>query len=464
MHTFVGLDNAVVERELQAAEAALSSAEMHGRADDLAGRIAGLRAMQAIPHQRADIALTESRRALELLRGDNLSLRTAATWTLGFAHQVLGDRAPATEAFSQAVATGKAAGNVMFTIAAATSLGQTLESQNDAHAAESSYRQAVELAGEPPLPASCEAQLGLARLKYEWNDITAATIHAQLSLELAELMPSTPTPASCGLLLARTQRARGDLQSATETLQEAERFARENGFAFHLRQVADEQVRTLLQGGRVAEAADLADEHALEAAGARVHLAQGAPAEAVAVLQPLHERALERSWHDELLKIGVLLALAHRATGDSDEALRSLREALDLAEPAGYVRIFVDEGEAMAMLLTELQAAAGSQVRGSRAAQLVSLSAAFAAGERAAASRQEKQAQQAEPQPLDEPLTERELEVLRLIADGLSNAAIGKRLFRAVATVKGHNRMIFAKLAVRSRTEAIARARELGLL
>src|SRR5690606_29287688 len=170
--------------------------------------------MQAIPLQRVDVVMAESRRALDLLQPDNLAPRTAATWTLGFAHQIGGDRSAAVAAFSQAVTTGEAAGNVMFTIAAATSLGQVLESQNHAQQAADSYNLALRLAGEPPLPAGCEAHLGLARLYYQWNDLTAAWAHARLSMQLAKLLPSSPTPASCGLVLSRLELAGGDMAAA----------------------------------------------------------------------------------------------------------------------------------------------------------------------------------------------------------------------------------------------------------
>ena len=477
VHTFAGVATDLVEIELQAAEAAMSRLPANDGSNELAGRIAVLRAMQAIPQQRVDIVMAESRRALDLLGAENYPQRTAATWTLGFAHQLLGERREAIATFSQAVVTGEAAGNIMFTIAAATSLGQVLESQNEAHAAADNYRRVVRLAGEPPLPANCEAHLGLARVNYEWDDLPAATQHGRLSLQLARLMPSSPTPASCGLLLARVERARGDLAGAIETLAEAERFARGNGFDFHLRQVVDEQVRTLLAGGDVAAAAELADRHNLAAAKARVHLAQNLASEALAMLRPLNELAVERAWGDELLRVGILQALAYQADGDSAAARRWLGETIDLAAPAGFVRVFLDEGEPIARLLAELLLVEAGQEKATRRSYVSRLLAAFADDDRAATQHLDPQHLAAQPftaqhltsrpltaQPLQDPLTARELEVLRLIAAGLSNADIGRRLFRALATVKGHNRVIFAKLEVESRTEAVARARELGLL
>jgi LuxR family maltose regulon positive regulatory protein len=130
-----------------------------------------------------------------------------------------------------------------------------------------------------------------------------------------------------------------------------------------------------------------------------------------------------------------------------------LKRALNLAEPEGYLRIFVDEGKAIAELLTGLNEARESGSSKEYVHKLL--------------SRFEKKSDEhptAPPQPLIDPLSERELEVLRLVEQGLSNDQISKRLFLSVSTVKGHNLRIFNKLEAKSRTEAVARARELGLL
>ena len=145
--------------------------------------------------------------------------------------------------------------------------------------------------------------------------------------------------------------------------------------------------------------------------------------------------------------------------------MQTLGEALALAAPGGYIRLFVDEGPPMAHLLA---AAAG---RGMLPDYVARLRAAF--GNATEDERWTTEDQQGvldppssvlRPLSLVEPLSQRELEVLRLIAQGLSNEQIGERLFLALSTVKGHTGRIFGKLGVQRRTEAVARARELGLL
>jgi LuxR family maltose regulon positive regulatory protein len=156
-------------------------------------------------------------------------------------------------------------------------------------------------------------------------------------------------------------------------------------------------------------------------------------------------------------EILALHALAYEMQGDRSLALASLARALALAEAEGAIRLFVDQGPPMARLLA--QAAA----RGIAPDTTARLLAAFAADAPQPAGGAHPRAS-APAQPLIEPLSERELEVLRLIAEGLSNQAIGAQLFLALDTVKGHNRHIFDKLQVQRRTEAVARARELGLI
>jgi len=154
-----------------------------------------------------------------------------------------------------------------------------------------------------------------------------------------------------------------------------------------------------------------------------------------------------KGWHDERLKALVLQTMAHYALGETDMALHVLDDVLALAAPGGMLRTFIDEGLPMRQLLSE---AAGHGVMPGYVTQLL---AAF------------EPEMQPDAQALVEPLSERELGVLHLIADGFSNREIGEQLFLALDTVKGHNRRIYGKLEdVQRRTEAVARARELGLL
>jgi LuxR family maltose regulon positive regulatory protein len=234
-------------------------------------------------------------------------------------------------------------------------------------------------------------------------------------------------------------------------LAEAEAFLRQHDFLLRLPDVAGAQVLALLRQGHLAAAAHLAEAHQLPMSQARMHLAYGDAAAASRVLEPVRERVDAHGWADKRLEVLLLQAVALHARGDRDGAVHVLLDALALAEPGGFVRSFVDEGGPMAELLVAAAAL------GRMPAYLTRLLAAFGP------ERHAREDTSAPASVLIEPLSQRELEVLRLIAQGLSNHEIGERLVLALDTVKGHNRKIFGKLQVRRRTEAIARARELGL-
>jgi LuxR family maltose regulon positive regulatory protein len=254
------------------------------------------------------------------------------------------------------------------------------------------------------------------------------------------------------VFLARLKLAQGDVDGAAAILAQASQSARQQNFIHRIPEVAAAQVVTWLRQGEVVAAAHLAQTHNLPFSQARVLLAQGETAAALAILGALRQTMEARGWEDERLKVMVLEAAAHHAHGEAEKGAQLLVDALALAEPGGFIRLFVDEGRPMAQLLTKMKDDGGGMK-----AYIHKLLAAF-----------EKQRLVHPPsftaQPLIEPLSQRELEVLQLIAHGLSNQEIGERLFLALDTVKGHNRRIYDKLQVQRRTEAVARARELGLL
>ena len=448
------VDHTTVEQRLQAAEAALQDPEPDDRTRDLVGRIASMRATLAVIQHDAETIIAQSRRALEYLHPDNLPVRTATTWTLGHAHQLQGDRAAARQAYDEVISTGKSSGDSVYTIAATINLGQLQEADNRLSMAAESYRRVLQLAGDPPQPIACEACLGLARITYQWNDLDAAEQHGQQFVQLTRQMGSVDSFASYDVFLARLKLARGDVAGAAAILAKAEEFVRQHNFLFRIPDVAAAQVLALLRQGDLAAAARLAEAHELPMGRARVHLAQGDASAALAALGPRRRQAEAKGWEDERLEAMVLQAVALQAHGEEDEAAQLLGDALALAEPGGFVRIFVDEGLPVAQLLSEAAA------RGIMPDYSARLLAAFEAKEQ----KSEDKSYLPPAQSLTEPLSQRELEVLRLIAQGLSNRQIGERLFLAVDTVKGHNRRIFNKLSVQRRTEAVAKARSLDIL
>ncbi|NDJ75418.1 MAG: LuxR family transcriptional regulator, partial [Chloroflexi bacterium] len=339
-------------------------------------------------------------------------------------------------------------------IMATIGLGTIRQLDNQLHQAIETFQRVLQLAGDPPLLVACAPHLGLASVFYEWNDLDAAQYHAQQSAQLARPIDTTDRYVASQVFLARLKLAQGDTASAASILSEAELSARQHNFVLQVPEIAAAQVLTALHQGNLSAAAHLAQTHDIPLSQARVHLALGDPVAALAVLESWRGEIEARGWADERLKAMVLEAVTLHAHGETDMALHVLEEALALAAPGGFIRLFVDEGEPMAHLL------AVAAVQGMMPDYVDQLLAACKAQQRRRASHSTLLAGPL----LAEPLSQRELEVLQLVAQGLSNHEIGERLYLALSTVKGHNRNIYGKLQVQRRTEAVARARELGLV
>ena len=450
--TMSGQPISYAEEKLQAAEAALQNVEPDDTTRDLIGQIAANRAMLAIPNSDIETIVAQSQRALEYLHPDNLPARTNATWTLGLAHQFQRNHAAAIPAFTEAIAISQAFGNNMVTLAAATCLGQVQEAENQLNLAAQSYQLCLQTAGDPPWPSACEAALGYARVHYQWNDLDAAEKLGQLGLRLSQQMESVDTPAACWMFLARLKLAQGDVAEAATLLAKAEQYMRQRDFLFRLPDLVAVQVLMLLHRGDLTAAANLAEGHVLPLSQARVFLAQGETASALAVLEPLREQMEAKNWPDELLKVMVLQAVVYDVGGDGETAVKILTEALTMAEPDGFIRIFIDEGLPMAALLTRMKDEAG-RMKG----YVHTLLTTFG-------DQRKIHFSSLIPQPLAEPLSKRELEILSLIAAGLKNKEIAEQLMISLNTVLYHIKNIYSKLGVNKRTLAITKAKELNLI
>lgn len=446
------------EQKLQTAEAALQEGTLDDKTRDAIGHIASIRATIAVSQHQVDSIIAESRLALEYLHPENLPVRTATTWTLGYAYQLQGDRAAARKAYVEAIAISRSIGHFIINVMAAIGLGGLQEKDNQLELAADTYRSVLELVGDTPMPASSEAHLGLARISCEWNDIAAAEQHLRQSFLLASQIENTDRYVVCELLQARLQLARGEVSEAAAAITRAGQFARQHNFVLRMPEVAAAHAAILLRQGNVPAAAQLVSQHEMPISLAKVYLAEGDASTAVALLETFRSELEAKRWESERLAVMVVQSIALHRAGDKSKAMEVLCDALELAEPGGFIRLFVDEGAAMKSLLSE---AAAKGVMPNYSSKLL---AAFEAETTFGAGETHKTKLHRPYQPLIEPLSERELLILRLIADGLSNQEIGSRLYLALSTVKGHIRNVFDKLQVKRRTEAVARARELGLL
>ena len=439
-----------VEERLKAAEAALQGVREDAKSRNLIGHIAAIRALLAAGRYDAEAIIAQSSRALEYLHPDNLSVRTATTWKMGIAYQFRGDRAAAARAYAEAIATSKASGNAIVGLSAAIGLGNVQESENQLRSAAETYGQVLGQVGEIPMPAVSEAYLGLARIHYERDDLETARRHWERGVELSRHVESAGRSIPYELFRARLALAAGDSAGALAVLNKAAGMARDHDIAYQMPDIVAAQVRVLLFSGDLQAAEEAARSGEFPQCMARLLMAQGQHSAALELLESLRRQAEAKRWADERFKVMQLQAMTLNALGKRDKALRVLDEALASVESEGFVRSFVDEGPPMAALLSDAVS------RGSGQGLASQLLAAF--------RKQKFDGNSPPPQSLFEPLSERETEVLSLIAQGLSNQEICERLFLALSTVKGHNQKIFDKLHVQRRTEAVAKAREMGLV
>ena len=449
-----------VEEKLRATEAALASkipphTEMDEWTRNLVGKIAVARALIEQTHYRIDTSMIQARRALEYLHPNNVAYRSTATQVLGFAHYIQGDRDAAERAYTESLSLAQSAGDTEGVLLATTRLGQIHETRNNQHMAADTYQRALQLIKGDQHPFASVPYLGLARISLEWNDLESAEKYAEQSFQLAKLCDQVIDRLILSeLFLSRLKLIQGDSVGASFYLSQAEQNVRQKDFVVRLPDVAAVQALIHLYQGNTGAAAKIAQQNDVPLIQARVHIAQGDPSAALAVLEPYQQQADEKRLEDRRLRALVLEAVALHILGEKTQAMQVIDEVLALAEPGGFIRLFLENGSPMAQLLRE----AGAQ--GVMPDYTAKLLAAFEAEDRKSETKQG----QKPAQLLNEPLSQRENEILKLIALGLSNREIGERLFLALDTVKGHNRRIFDKLQVQSRTEAIARARELEIL
>jgi len=420
---------------------------------------------QAIGNIPGTIKYTQ--RVLDLIPDGDQHWHAEATVILGLAYWASGDLKAAYRTFSDGLARMDPLDVIVGTFVL-VDLNMVL---GQLQIAIRTCEQAIRLATEhgEPIPLGTEdAYIAISLLHREQGDLEAAAQDLITAKKLGEQVELPDWQYRWCVAQARLEETLGNLDNALDLLNEAERvFVRTPLPKLH--PIPALKARVWVKQGRLAEALGWARERNLSANDdlsylrelehltlARVLIAQyktdhvdDSIDEVLRFLERLLQAAEEGGRTGSVIEILVLQALGHLEQGDIQSALVFLERALRLAEPEGYVRIFVDEGPPMAQLLQE--ATKQKMYPG----YIHKLLAAF--------DNQNTNVSSDHSQNLVEPLTERELEVLQLIAQGLTNREISERLYLALDTVKGHNRRIFGKLGVKNRIEAVTRARELGL-
>jgi ATP/maltotriose-dependent transcriptional regulator MalT len=417
--------------------------------------------------------------ALAQLGEDEQMLSSSARQALAVAEWLDGRLPEAEAALTSLVEEYAAAGESRLIAWAGRHLGEIQRAQGRLDASQETYERTLKFAAESgPSPAIAGvAYVGLAAVAYQRGDLDAALRDVSEGIRLCRLLAYTQPLVEGLTTLAWIRQAHGDADGASDASDEAEQASRETDVVGVLDPAGAQRARLLLVQGDVSAAAGWTSDRGLAATDetsyrhepgylllARVLLAQGRPDEAVGLTRRLRAEAIAQVRTGSLIEIHALLALALAATGDEAGALETLSEALTLAHPQGYIRVFVDEGPPMSALLGRLIGAQRTEAS-ARAVPLDYLGRLTRAFAREGAPDAPAPRRRGAVVPgMVEALSERELEVLQLLAAGKRNREIASELYVAIDTVKKHVTHIFEKLGAANRTEATARARELGLL
>jgi LuxR family transcriptional regulator, maltose regulon positive regulatory protein len=468
------------ESHLRDAERCLNGSAVTDEAQlkPLPAMIAMARAYNAQVQGDLAAAVKYAELALQLIPEDDFFRRAQATITLEITHWASGDLEAARLAMDNWMNSMQKAGNLVFVVASAFAVADILVAQGRLREAERTYRQYLALAaaqGPEAEQITAHHHLGLALLYHEMDDQAAAAQHLQKARELGEQTTLVDWSYRWRIAQARLKESEGELDTALELLDEAKRVYVKNPIP-DLRPVEALKVRVYLKQKRFDKAQACAGERGLAVADeisylreyehltlARMQIAERSFAGVNELLERLLAAAEGQKRLGSGLEILVTQTLAYQAQGNLSLALASLERALTLAEPEGYLRIFVDEGEVMRLLILDFRFAIEKQARSEVHPLLGYVDKLLVAFPQLREANQKSKIQNPKLE-MFEPLSERELETLHLIAQGLSNGEISRRLFLALSTVKGYNQKIFDKLQVQNRTEAVIRARELGLL
>jgi LuxR family maltose regulon positive regulatory protein len=476
---------------MQRAASPLAADEQDGLAAAL-GDIALLRLFLTRYFQGPRSTVDSARKALESVPEQRYGICGLIYLVLGLALAESGSLTEAIQAHAEALRLLQKSGRITSGgMTAVSQLARLYLLQGQLHRAAAVCQQALQsaetLAGSSMwrVPASGLVFLGMGAVLYEWNELDTAARHIEEGIVLGEQGGYLEIMKNGYLMLACVKQARGDAQGALDAMLKAEQALQKVSAPRGLAEVAAHRVRLSLAQGNLEAAKRWAQETQLdepimpvdlrEYQGitlARVLVAQGRVCpkgpylvEATRLLSSLLESALAGGRMGRGIEILLLQALALDAQGQHKEALAALARALSLAMPEGYVRLFADEGEPVRALLQQLaprDTALGPIV--GKLLAVLRMEQSQLKGKGVPATPAASRRTTAKPSPLVEPLTERELEVLRLVAAGLSTRRIAEELYLSVNTVKTHVKSLYSKLNVHSRAQAIKCARELGLL
>ena len=433
------------------------------------GMAAAVRAYIAYFRGDGTAIIQFARQALDLLPEENTIWRISAAINLGDAYSVSGDLEAAERAYVEALKASRSARSNYLGLLAGTKLAVAQKNQGHLRSVAELCQQLISLAtvsDETHTEMTGKVYAIWGDILCEWDELERAEAMLQKAVDLCKQEGNVAAIGLSHLYLLRVLLARGNTQAMEDALRYLEELEQETSMPVWIhKSIVAWKSWVWVNEGRLEEAArylsqnEISAQHDLGFRGegeylslARLQIAQGHAAEADELMSKLYLDAERQGQLGLMIACLCIRAVANTTQGLRDEALKNLDKALSLAEPEGFIQVFVEEGPLMARLVYEIaEKRADRQYTGR-------LLAAFA---KIAPPAQQQLRMNEE---IIEPLSQRELEVLHLIAAGLSNQEIAAHLYLSVRTIKFHTGNIYSKLGVKSRTEAVARARSLGLL
>jgi LuxR family maltose regulon positive regulatory protein len=473
---------AEVEPRLADLEKSLAETQKDGaepvEIQGIRGQVAAIRARLARITNDLPRSIELCLQALEYLPPEDVFLRGVISLNLGLAYWQSGDIAAARRVLDETSAVHEPGRMLSTSLAAQAFLADLQAEQGHLRQAAGIYQQAIQAAKQPngqPSPMASWAYVGMGKILLQWNDLEAAGRYLDKGLELAKRWGAADGLAWAYLHLGQWKAAYGFPEEAEEKLSQAEQILRQSRVApWTAAEVSGYRGRLWISQKKIAETVLWAQEHGLELENeisylqlpeylslARLLLHQDRLDEMDRLLGRMLRLSERSGLTGRAIEILALQAFALQAQGKNRQAGETLEHALTLAGPEGYLRLFLDESERIKMVLEEYLHLQRLKPDGA--------DHTAAAGLLAILNRREDGQTRTQPQAaglgvLIEPLSAREIEILDLLAEGLSNREIAQRLFISTGTVKVHLKHIFNKLEVGNRTEAAARARQLSLI
>jgi LuxR family maltose regulon positive regulatory protein len=471
----------MADRRLQEAERALALLPVNDQTRHLQGIMLTVRAELTRFAGDVDASVKFAREAAALLPPTDRAARQRAADYAALDFLVTGDMVRASEVYpAELIATTQAAGDLIGNFSVISTVGWARVYQGRLREAAQLFQAGLAEVAATKLQhffADTFYHLGLGVVQYEWNELAAAEDNLEQGLRLAHGISVEANGALVGsMALAQIRQARGDAAGALGILDRFVQSGHKHHFAALLIARGEAmRAHLLLMQGQIDAAYHWLDENGLTINSeptyplergyltlARILIIRQDHAAALQLLSRLLRDAEPKARFNSVIEIQMLRALALQAAGNAPEALAALEQALIRAEPEGYIRTFVDEGQPMRLLIAECRMQI--EKRGGALKSYVDKLLTAFLGFTLTTPASQIINQPPQINNLIEPLSDREREVLHLIADGLTNHEIAARLIIGLGTVKTHTNNIFGKLAVKNRTQAVARARELNLL